>query len=90
MQVEVVLLHISEDTADHILEKHGLEASEVRLAVEGVGGLPARLQSDPDRGSRALVVTAVRDQAVLAVLYPSRNGDPREWHLGTAYPIYPI
>lgn len=78
-------LHISDRVAAKLEEKHGLRADEVRDRIEGVGLLPFRWDDDPQRGPRALVWTSLGADAVLVVPYPSRSGDPEEWHLGSAY-----
>jgi hypothetical protein len=78
-------LHISERVATKLRDVHDLEAEDVRAQIEGVGRLPFSWDNCPNRGLRALVWTAVDDDAVLAVLYPARSGSAEEWHLGSAY-----
>jgi hypothetical protein len=82
-------LQISDRVADKIESKHGISAAQVREAVVGVGRLPFRWDHHPDRGHRALVVTAIDDQPVLVVLYPAKTGHAQEWWLGSAYPLGP-
>lgn len=86
-EVEVGKLNISPRTADKLREKHDLDADEVRAAVEGVGGLPFRWDNHPERGLRAILVVAVRDQAVQVVLYPAVGEAADVWNLGSAYPV---
>lgn len=86
-KLEVGTLQISRATADKLREKHDLDAEEVREAVEGVGGLPFRWHDHPERGLRAILVTAVGDQAVEVVLYPALDEPPDVWNLGSAYPV---
>ncbi len=84
-ELEVEALHISDRVAEKITNEHGLTPTQVREAIEGVGGLPFRWAHNRERGDRALIVTAIDDKPVLVVLYPARTGDPREWWLGSAY-----
>ena len=85
--LEVGELRISSRTAEKLREKHGLDADEVREAVEDVGGLPFRWHDHPERGLRAILVTAVGNQAVKVVLYPAQGEAADVWNLGSAYPI---
>lgn len=80
-------LHSSDRVADKIEAKHGLTVAQVRAAVEGVGRLPFTWTESPERGRRALIVTAIDDDPVLVVLYPARTGHADEWWLGSAYPL---
>ncbi len=80
-------LHISDRVADKLGNKHDLTVAQVRAAVEGVGRLPFTWDDCPERGRRALVVTAIDGEAVLVVLYPARTGHADEWWLGSAYPL---
>jgi hypothetical protein len=86
--LRVTTLHISPEVAAKIQNRPGreLDPNAIRAQIEDVGDLPFRWDHDPKRGSRALVVTVIDDEAVRVVLYPSRSGDPEEWHLGRAYP----
>ncbi|MCJ7438043.1 MAG: hypothetical protein MUP97_09815 [Acidimicrobiia bacterium] len=85
----VTTLHISPRVAEKLENDHGLDADEVRAAIEGVGRLPYRAHVHPDRGWRAMVATVVGNEPVRVVLYPSRSGNDEEWHLGSAYPDDP-
>jgi len=85
--LEVDLLKISDRVAEKIIEAHGITPQQVREAVEGVGGLPFSWHHHRERGDRAYVVTEIDGVAVQVVLYPSRTGDAREWHLGSAYTV---
>ena len=86
-EVEVRELRISARTADKLREKHDLAAEEVREAVEGVGGLQFRWDDHPERGLRAILVTAVGARAVQVVLYPALDEPADVWNLGSAYPV---
>ena len=83
--LEVTELRISRDTAKKILEVHKIHEDEVRAAIEGVGRLPFVWDEDDERGSRAYLVTAIRDEPVMVVLYPSEGGLGAVWNLGSAY-----
>lgn len=87
MPVEVAVLHVSEAVAEKVEQKHGLSVADVKLQVEGVGNLPCVFVDDPEHDLSAEVITAIGDVAVLVAMYQAHSGDPREWWLGTAYPI---
>lgn len=78
-------LRVSAATAEKIAGRHGLEVQEVRDLVECVPYLVAALDTDEERGTRAIVRAFHRRGRVLVVLYPSRNGGEDVWHLGSAY-----
>ena len=75
---------ITERTAHKLLTKHGLDADDVRAAAEDVGLLPFRWSYHPERGWRAIVVTAVGDRTCMIVLYPAAGELGTVWRLGTA------
>lgn len=83
LQIWVALLRVSDRTAEKLMQKHGLDADEVRDAVQCVRGLRYVWDEHPDRGVRALVETSIRRRRVLVVLYPTDEIDV--WHLGSAY-----
>jgi hypothetical protein len=80
-------LRISQRTARKLVDKHGLQAADVRTAVENVGRLPFRWDNHPERGWRAIVVTVVDDRVCLVVLYPASGEIGTVWNLGSAYEI---
>jgi hypothetical protein len=81
----VAQLRISNATAHKISTQHGLQADEVRGAVECVRGLPFVWDDDPDRGRRAIVETFIRGYRVLVVLYPADDPLGEVFDLGSAY-----
>jgi hypothetical protein len=83
----VARLMISRATAHKLSTVHGLQAAEVRDAVQCVPGLPFRWDDDPERGRRAIVETSIRGQNVAVVLYPANDPLGDAYHLGSAYPI---
>jgi hypothetical protein len=83
----VARLRISDATAHKISTQHGLQANEVRDAVEGVSGLPFVWDDDPQRGRRAIVETFIRGDRVLVVLYPAHDPLGDVFNLGSAYRI---
>jgi hypothetical protein len=85
--LEVEELRISRRTADKLWNEHDLHPDQVRAAVEGVGRLPFRWHHHPKRGLRAMILTAIEDQAVLVVLYPAIGEAGTVWNLGSAYPV---
>jgi hypothetical protein len=87
--LEVSELRISERTAQKLLEKHALRADDVRAAVEGVGRLPFSWTYDDERGWRAIIITAVREQECVVVLYPATGELGTVWNLGSAYAYEP-
>jgi len=81
-------LKISPATAEKISSVHGLNADEVRDAVECIAGLPFTWHLHPERGWRAILETQIRGHRCLVVLYPRPEdayGD--SWNLGSAYPL---
>jgi hypothetical protein len=83
----VARLNISPRTAHKISSVHGLQADEVRAAVERVPGLPFTWNDHPERGRRAIVRAVIRDRPVLVVLYPTHDPFGEVWNLGSAYPL---
>jgi hypothetical protein len=83
----VARLRISDATAHKISTQHGLQADEVRGAVECVRGLSFVWNDDRDRGRRAIVETFIRGIRVLVVLYPADDPLGDVFDLGSAYPI---
>lgn len=86
-RIWVARLGISRETANKISRDHGLQADEVRDAVQCVPGLPFRWDDDCERGRRAIVETFIRGQKVAVVLYPANDPFGDAYHLGSAYPI---
>jgi hypothetical protein len=86
-KIWVARLKISHATAHKLSTLHGLQADEVREAVQCVPGLPIRWDDDPERGRRAIVETLIRGQKVAVVLYPANDPLGDAYHLGSAYPI---
>jgi hypothetical protein len=87
-RIWVGLLEISDKTAHKLALLHGLQAHEVRDAIQCVSGLSFSWEHDPDRGWRAIVRgVPIRGILHLVVLYPL-EGDPfgEGWNLGSAYP----
>jgi len=81
-------LRISRATADKLSSVHGIDADEVRDAIQCVQGLQFSWNDHPERGLRAIIETMVRGRRCLVVLYPRSDdafGDA--WDLGSAYPI---
>lgn len=80
-------LEISAATTGKVRAKHGLDAEDVRAAVECRAGLQFVWNDHPERGTRAIIRTFIGGRPVLVVLYPARSspfGDT--FHLGSAYP----
>jgi hypothetical protein len=86
-KIWVARLKVSRATAHKLSTVHGLQAAEIRDAVEGVRNLPAKWNDDPKRGRRAFVQTFVRGQKILVVLYPANDPVGDAYHLGSAYRI---
>lgn len=82
----IASLLVSAATAEKLSARHGLSADEVRDALTCVAGLQYKWDHHPARGSRALVRLDIRDQIVLAVLYPVDDPLGGVWRLGSAYP----
>ncbi len=74
--VWVAELHISDRTAQKIVQTHRITPDEVREAVVGVVGLRYVWSEDPERGRRVLIV-----------LYPRESTMGDEWNLGSAYSV---
>lgn len=85
-RIWVGLLEISDQTAHKIATLHGLQADEVRGAVQCVSGLPFSWEDDPERGWRAIVRVPIRGTPHLVVLYPADDPFDESWNLGSAYP----
>jgi hypothetical protein len=83
----VAELRISRATARKLASKHGLEAEEVREAVQCVTGLRFIWDRHPQRGLRAIVETRIRGKTVLVVLYPAEHPLGDAFNLGSAYPL---
>jgi hypothetical protein len=83
----VARLTFSRATAHKLSTEHGLQAAEIRDAVEGVRNLPFKWDDDLERGRRAIVQTFVRGQKVVVVLYPANDPLGDAYHLGSAYRI---
>jgi hypothetical protein len=83
--LEIAELRISGKTAEKILRIHGIHADEVRETVEGVGRLPYWWVEDERQGRRAMLITSIRDEAVIVVLYPCAGELGTVWNLGSAY-----
>lgn len=66
-------LKISRAMAHKISTEHGLQAVEVRDAVQCVRGLRFLWDDDPQRGRRAIVETVIRGHSVAIVLYPTNE-----------------
>jgi hypothetical protein len=81
----VARLRISNATAHKISTQRGLQAHEVREAVECVRGLTFVWDDDRDRGRRAIVETFIRGHRVLVVLYPADDPFGEVFDLGSAY-----
>jgi hypothetical protein len=86
-QLWVARLRISRATAHKIATRHGLQAAEVREAVERVRGLRFSWDDDRERGRRAIVETFIRGHRVAVVLYPVNEPIEDEYNLGSAYHI---
>jgi hypothetical protein len=86
-KIWVARLKVSRATAHKLSTVHGLQAAEIRDAVEGVRNLPCKWDDDPERGRRAIVQTFVRGQKVVVVLYPANDPLGDAYHLGSAYRI---
>jgi len=85
--VWVATLHISDRTAQKIVQTHRITPDEVREAVVGVVGLRYVWSEDPERGERAIIETTIRGRRVLVVLYPRESTMGDEWNLGSAYSV---
>jgi hypothetical protein len=83
----VAQLRISDAIAHKISTQHGLQADEVRDAVECVPGLRYVGDDDPVRGWRAIIEIFIRGQKVLVVLYPVDDPMGSVFNLGSAYRI---
>lgn len=84
-KVWVAKLHISDRTAQKIIQRHRITPDEVTDAIVGVVGLRYVWSEDPERGKRAIIETAIRGRRVLVVLYPRDSVVVDEWSLGSAY-----
>lgn len=74
-KVWVAKLHISDRTAQKIIQRHGVTPDEVIEAIVGVVGLRYVWSENPERGERAVIETVIRGRRVLVVLYPrERDG----------------
>lgn len=80
-------LRISLGTAHKLAAWHGLQADDVREAVQCVGGLPFVWDDDAERGLRAIVHVRVKGRLCDVVLYPAGHRDDDVWNLGSAYPM---
>ncbi len=81
-------LRISDRTAHKLSTVHGLQADDIRDAVQCVSGLPYVWDDDPERGLRAIVSVRVGGQPCLVVLYPAGGmAEDDVWNLGSAYPV---
>ena len=80
--IRVEKLLFSQRTADKLQGKHGLSAFEVRAALEGVEGLRGKWETDPRRGSRALLHVFIRGERILVVLYPQPGPPSGVYALG--------
>jgi hypothetical protein len=83
----VARLKISRAVAHKISTEHGLQAVEVRDAVQCVRGLPFLWDDEPERGRRAIVETVIRGHRVAIVLYPTNDPLGDTYNLGSAYRI---
>jgi hypothetical protein len=83
----VARLKISRAVAHKISTEHGLQAVEVRDAVQCVRGLPFLWDDEPERGRRAIVETIIRGHRVAIVLYPTNDPLGDTYNLGSAYRI---
>lgn len=83
--VAVAELRISERTAEKLRDGHGVDADDVRDAVENVPGLRGNMHFHPQRGWRMLLAVQVRGESCRVVLYPTDADEV--WNLGTAYPL---
>jgi hypothetical protein len=86
-KIWVARLKVSRRTAHKLSTKHGLQAAEVREAVQCVPGLPVRWDDDLERGRRAIIETYIRGQKIAVVLYPANDPLGDAYHLGSAHPI---
>lgn len=78
-------LRISARTAEKLASKHGLDAGDVRDAVQCVAGLLYAWDFDEERGWRAIVRTSVRGRDCYVVLYDAGDGFGDVYNLGSAY-----
>lgn len=87
-RIWVGLLDISARTAHKLSTHHGLQAHEVRDAVQCVSDLSFAWDDDPEQGPRAIVRVQIRGIPHVAVLY-HQDSDPfgERWSLGSAYPV---
>jgi hypothetical protein len=86
-KIWVARLIFSRGTAHKLSTEHGLQATEIRDAVEGVRNLPCKWHNHPQRGRRAIIEIFVRRQKVVVVLYPANDPLGDVYHLGSAYRI---
>lgn len=83
----VARLKISRAVAHKISTEHGLQAVEVRDAVQCVRGLPFLWDDDHERGRRAIVEAVIRGHKIAIVLYPANDPLGDTYNLGSAYRI---
>jgi hypothetical protein len=83
--LEVTELRVSGRTANKILTVHGIHEDEVQATVVGQGQLPFRWVEDEERGRRAIVPVAIRDEPAVVVLYPAEGEMGTVWNLGSVY-----
>lgn len=79
-------LRISDRTAHKLSTIHGLQADEVRDAVQCVRGLLFVWDDEPERGRRAVIRVRIRGRRYLVVLYPAHGlAEDDVWNLGSTY-----
>lgn len=83
----VAILHISDRTAQKIIQSHHIWPDDVRGAIVCQSGLRYVWHADPQRGRRALVEILLHGRKVLVVLYPAIDPLGHAWHLGSAYHV---
>ena len=84
-KIWVAVLHISDRTADKIINRHHVHPDEVREVLICKSGLNAWTDWDEDRGLRWIVEVSIRGSNWEAVLYPADDYDPDVFALGSCY-----
>jgi len=84
-KIWVAVLHISDRTAQKIINLHNIHPNEVRDALVCQSGLNAWTDWDENRGLRCIVEVYIRGQKGQAVIYPADDYDPDVFALGSCY-----
>lgn len=85
-RVWIARLAVSERTREKIATKHGLDVADLRAHLVAVAGLDYRIDHDPERGRRLVLVVRLLGRPVAVVLYPAPDLGDDAYRLGTRVP----